>query len=368
VRLSCRAAVAILEEATAKAVSLKCEKFRMQSVKLGGISLTKIIVSLISAAAAIAVALVTLHSANRPPEAKPPISFSGRVSDDSIKPIANANVIATADQSVAQTTRTDTNGLFQLQLAPETSSLRLTITADGFAAITVQANVHRTGPEEIFLHRLPAAMSPAASQQPKSAVKDHKATSPSAEPKPENSQPNQGGLTNNGPNNGTQNNCAPGVVNCNFSPNEGDQRTYYGAPRPPPRISFSQNPLPAIARSNGQNLRSMGDSLLIYEGENVYYSGVVLTIEVTDDFPTPVFRIVCDKPCRISLADVATVGGGVYRSTGIRYAVSSADYSNAFYVRFFVKGGLDAQQGIVCRLRSNTAEPLTVTSVTPQIQ
>jgi hypothetical protein len=98
-------------------------------------------------------------------DAKTTITFVGRVSDDTNKPLPAALILATVDQTVGQGIRTDSNGQFQIELPAETKAMSLIVSDDGFATETVQANIHRTGAEPIYLHRLPPPK-PSASTKP----------------------------------------------------------------------------------------------------------------------------------------------------------------------------------------------------------
>ena len=90
--------------------------------------------------------------------------FSGRVRDeDSKKTIANAKVSIAEDQGVPQVVRTDMDGIFHIQLSPTTQSLKITVDAEGYDSATKDANPHRTGPEEIYIH-------PVAAGKPHAAV------------------------------------------------------------------------------------------------------------------------------------------------------------------------------------------------------
>ena len=86
-------------------------------------------------------------------------TFVGRVSDDHNDPIAAAAVLATVDGTVGQTYRTDSNGQFQMDLPIAAKALILVVSATGFETETIQANVHRTGSEPIFLHAAPRVSS-----------------------------------------------------------------------------------------------------------------------------------------------------------------------------------------------------------------
>lgn len=100
-----------------------------------------------------------VHSQSQQPAdmAKAPTTYVGRVTTVSGSAITRAVVLAFADQNVGQNIRVDSSGQFQIQVPGGTRSLRLVVNAPGFAEATVQANIHRTGPEELVLHPLPSA-------------------------------------------------------------------------------------------------------------------------------------------------------------------------------------------------------------------
>ena len=101
--------------------------------------------------------------------------YSGRVIGEDGKPIRGASIIASQDQNLGDNLMSDSNGQFQVQVDSGTASLRLVINANGYLPTTIQALIHRTGPEEIVLHPLqtpqPAPLAhlqePIGAQKPK---------------------------------------------------------------------------------------------------------------------------------------------------------------------------------------------------------
>ncbi len=81
-------------------------------------------------------------------------TFSGVVRRDNGQPISQAHVLAAFDQEVPQLAYSDSNGIFHFQVPSEAKTLRIEITANGFQLKIVDANLHRTGTEEIVLEPL----------------------------------------------------------------------------------------------------------------------------------------------------------------------------------------------------------------------
>ncbi len=254
-----------------------------------GANRTKIVVTVISGLFLIGAAWVGAHHSDRNSNLKnvPPATFGyvGLVSTDEGKPIPDATVLATRDENVGQTIRTDTNGQFQIQLPVDTRSLRLKIDAAGFGEKKIQADIHRTGPEEIYLHAIAPNTAPAAGAHktpPRPTAQPQISVSPSAPPP---SPPNQG-IINNAPNQGIQNNCAPGVVNC-------DQSIHIEPVSPPyhlPIASYNQAPLQT-------------------ESSARFSPGVVLAIWTDRVFEIPAFTIDCLSPCKLSNARMSQQKG-----------------------------------------------------------
>jgi Carboxypeptidase regulatory-like domain len=214
----------------------------------------------------------TPSPANAAPAPAPePIQYSGRVTDEGGKPIPNATVMVFADQSVGQSRRTDANGLFQVQLAAETKSLRLVVTAPGFGDMTVETSVHRTGPEEVFLRRLVNRKQPTKGEPAFTAPTSPPPTSPP--PVVNNSAP--GGFAISG---GT-------VVN--------------------PTVNNYRAPFPAIepSPSNPENPRSQtgpfsgGVSGMLPRTPYSSNPGASVSVVLKGPFTSPAFVADCSVPC-----------------------------------------------------------------------
>jgi hypothetical protein len=79
------------------------------------------------------------------------INFTGTVIQTDGKPVSMATVLSAVDRETPETVLTDSNGVFHVRIVEEAQSIRLTISAKGFAPISRDANPHRTGPELIVL-------------------------------------------------------------------------------------------------------------------------------------------------------------------------------------------------------------------------
>ena len=245
-----------------------------------GSSRTSIATAVISGLFLVGAAWLGAHHADRDSNSKnfPPATFGyvGLVSTDAGKPIPDATVLATRDENVGQSIRSDSNGQFQIQLPGDTRTLRLKIDAAGFREDKIQADIHRTGPEEIYLHALAPNTAPAADPhkaRPRPTAQPQISVPPSAPPP---SQPNQG-IINNAPNQGIQNNCAPGVVNC-------DQSIHIEQIPPPYRL-----PIAKYSQAQLQTERGARFSPVIELG--------IWTDRV---FEIPAFTIDCLSPCELS--------------------------------------------------------------------
>lgn len=112
-------------------------------------------IAIIGAAATIIVGYLGYLGVVKKQDAQPiAVIFSGRVWNEDNKTVENAKVSIAEDQNVPQLTKTDADGIFHVQLSPKTQSLKITVDADGYAPLTKDANPHRTGTEEIYMHRL----------------------------------------------------------------------------------------------------------------------------------------------------------------------------------------------------------------------
>jgi hypothetical protein len=254
----------------------------------------KIILKIIS----LVIAVLTLftafmkesHSAAKPAE-KPAITFSGKVTDDAGAAIQTATVIATIDESVGQAIRVDSNGLFQVQLPAETQSLRRAASAEGYTPETIQANIHRTGPEEIYMHRMPVTKESIPQQQLPNKVPKPSLPTQSANP-PTQMPPNPQPV------------CAPGVINCNLAPNGGDQSVHLHmeeSKAPPIASILDQRPLPAKDKTRQYTKDEVISGARSYrEGDLRFNPGTVVYIGVDRIFDDPTFDFDCDFPCRIT--------------------------------------------------------------------
>jgi hypothetical protein len=112
-------------------------------------------VAIIAAIATIVGGYFTYLAATRKHDPPMPSSivFAGRVWNEDSRPVPDAKVSIAEDQSVPQTTRTDTDGIFHVQLSPTAQSLKITVYSDGYDTVTKDANPHRTGPEDISIYR-----------------------------------------------------------------------------------------------------------------------------------------------------------------------------------------------------------------------
>jgi Carboxypeptidase regulatory-like domain len=286
---------------------------------------------------------------------KPSMTFSGRVTDNGAKPIQGATVIATKDQSVGEPIRSDSNGQFQVQLPADTQSLRLTVNADGYGPETIQANIHRTGPEEIYMHRLPIPMVkpiPAPLTKSHPEPRPQKAdTAPATAPPPiaAPQQPNQG-IINNSPNQGIQNNCAPGVIGC-------DQSIHVNDPPPLPHASISQVPLPAVTR-NTQSPNSR-DPNFFGEGYLRFNPGTEVTFSVNQIFDNPSFEFACDVPCEITSEWKGRTNGQYFRSEKIEF-ISQAIATEGLHHRVYFEDKLAPGSFIKLTVRSRSDKPVKV--------
>lgn len=228
--------------------------------------------------------------------------------------------------------------------------------------------------EEIYLHPVPLQNpSPNPNSQTiksKKKTVDHSDLATTT-PVPEQQVNHGGGLTNNGENLGTQNNCTSGVVNCNFAPNLGHQDTFYAAHRPAPHVQISQTPLAAIDRSQMTEWQRSVDHEAGLEGELTANPGTILSISVDDDFTSPAFRIVCSNSCQVTFAGAESrSSNGATPGEKIRFRTATlAGDDEGKYVFFSVPNGtLEVGEVIRCRIRSLTSQPVTITSLTPFIR
>lgn len=275
------------------------------------------------------------------------VTFVGRVSTDSGEPIGTASIIATIDQTPGQESRTDSNGQFQIELPAEARSLRLVVDAVGYVQETVQANVHRTGPEEIHLHR---ALTPKPQVRHNTVIIPQRAGgSPSSATATVTPVPNQG-IINNAPNLGVQNNCTAGVVNC-------DQSLHVTtAPKPPPPVaSFQELPLPTDVRGT-PSPEHWG------EGASRFSPGSTLVISVGGVFQTPSFQIQCVSPCLLKSPRFASTSGGMVRERSVPFLFIKATKDLVHY-KFGFSEPLSQGGAVVLTVRSLDDKTPNVVSV-----
>jgi hypothetical protein len=280
------------------------------------------------------------------PQAEQPTVFTGQVTAIGGGPVVGASVIAFKDQTIGESIRTDTNGQFEIQVPANTQSLRLVMSAAGFANSTIQANPHRTGPEEIVMKKVvpaaPKARQDIATPPKAPAPIVQVPTVPAAQ-----TPPNQG-IINNAPNQGVQNNCAAGVVNC-------DQ-------------SIHLEPLPPLPVANFR-LTALSKERLEAELPNRYGPNSVnippaamLVIGVDRIFQFPAFQISCSAPCDFANPQISEVSGQMVRtmSTSLADARVSSD-SRHFLVS--LGQALSPRQGLVFVITSRNQNDPTIVSV-----
>jgi hypothetical protein len=283
---------------------------------------------------------VTATAAAMPPsQGNGTLTFTGRVFSESGQPVSGAKVIAAQDQSIGQTIRTDSNGQFQIQLPADTQTLRLVISADGFTNSTIQANVHRTGPEEIVLHSVQSSLN---KQVPRAVPATAAPTAPTGTAPAPSVPPNSSGFYNFAPNQGHQNYCAPGST-C-------DQSTHTNEPQPPPYAHFEQFPVPSDGKGPA--------SPYMNEGSDRFHPGVILNISVDKLFDDPSFDITCSAPCVVVGPEI--VHGK--NAMGINFATRQTSQDKIHWrVSFEDKLSPGAHIGLAAR--SVTDNPVTVLNV-----
>jgi hypothetical protein len=89
-------------------------------------------------------------------------NFLGIVKSKNGLAVPGAKVVVVTDQNIPQTFYTDSNGDFHVPIETRTASLHLTVDADGYLSKSLDANPHRSGPEDIQLDTAPPLSPPAA--------------------------------------------------------------------------------------------------------------------------------------------------------------------------------------------------------------
>jgi hypothetical protein len=285
----------------------------------------------------------TLAVAKSTPQSSVPITFTGQVSAAGGKPIGGATVIAFQNQEVGQTIRTDANGQFQIQLPANTQSLRLVVTAEGFANSTIQANVRRTVPEEIVLQ--PTMTS--ARRQKGSVVTPAPPQPPvQVSPTPASGPPNQG-IINNAPNQGIQNNCAPGVVNC-------DQSIHVENGPPLPTANHIEHTLSQEVLENDYGYH--------FSAARPFNPAITLVIGVDKVFELPAFSFDCAEPCRLGASRISEVRGQTIASRSVALANAWVSSDSRHYT-VLLSSPLSPREGLVLLVTSFDSELPKITGV-----
>lgn len=319
--------------------------------------------AVISAIAVVVAAFVTgffglVHPKTSPtpsPPQKPQVTtpFTGIVTTIDGTPIVHARVQASIDQQVPESSYTDSDGEFHFELPLDIKLVHVTVYADGYSIFDRDVNANRTGAEVMVLtkrseHTVRSERKPTPKTRTETAGNSPPIQQPSAPVQP-------------------QQTCGPGVVNCNFAPNQGHQDTYYAAPHPPPTAMFRQKPLPAINMDPQAISKAIAqDDDLRKEGEAKLNPGTLVSIEVPSDFQNPAFIVQCDTRCGPSAAFFIRGRGSFFLSSPITFEYSTRAYdSNNFAIKFRVPDGmLGPEESIQLRVRSATRDPAKVTSLT----
>jgi hypothetical protein len=109
----------------------------------------------IAAGASVIVAIITTvgviwHS--KLDEPKSSFIFSGIVKQTDGNPIPRVPIQISLDQETPQSTFSDSDGVFHVELPASTHSMHISIYASGFDSFELDASPHRTGPEIIYLN------------------------------------------------------------------------------------------------------------------------------------------------------------------------------------------------------------------------
>jgi hypothetical protein len=223
-------------------------------------------------------------------ESKKTIPVSGSIEQSSGNSISQAKLSFFEDQSAPIVRYSDTDGHFAILVPPNTQVLRVTVDAEGFESVTKQLSLEATGPEEIIMHPAAKSASPLKTK-PFPPLQTAISSSPQASPAP---QPV----------------CAPGVVNCNLAPNEGDQSVHFhmGESKAPPIASIlDQRPLPAEDKTKQYTKDEVMSGARSYqEGDLRFNPGTVVYIGVDRIFDDPTFDFDCDFPCSVTGSKLVT--------------------------------------------------------------
>ena len=95
--------------------------------------------------------------------------------------------------------------------------------------------------------------------------------------------------------------CAPGVINCNLAPNQGDQSIHINPRAVPIASLLYQRPFAAVDRNNTYTKDEMiMGSRSFREGDLRFNPGSEIFIGVDRAFSTPAFLFDCDVACQIT--------------------------------------------------------------------
>jgi hypothetical protein len=131
-------------------------------------------VALIGTAGVILAALIGYFATRHPsPDL---VAYTGTVKDaKTFKPVRNAHVGITEDQSVPQRFTTDSEGVFFAKLSKDTQTMLLEITATGYQDYSRRGPTVRTGTEDIFLEPLSVQNVPSTDTEARKILSDYAA-------------------------------------------------------------------------------------------------------------------------------------------------------------------------------------------------
>jgi carboxypeptidase family protein len=131
-------------------------------------------VALIGTAGVILAALIGYFATHHPtPDL---VAYTGTVKDaKTLKPVRNALVGITEDQTVPQRFTTDSEGVFFAKLSKDTQTMLLEITAAGYQDYSRRGPTVRTGREDVFLEPLSGSSVPSADAESKKILSDYAA-------------------------------------------------------------------------------------------------------------------------------------------------------------------------------------------------
>jgi hypothetical protein len=219
----------------------------------------------IAAMATVLVAIITTIGVVYRPDgdaSKKTFTFSGVVRGPDRLPVSNASIQITIGQQTPQSTRSDSSGVFHVEVPSSAQSLHITVYAAGFPPFDVDANPHRTGPE-------PIELPPIQVQKPQT----------DSETKPPQPSTTRRGSTE--PNSG--------ITQIPQNPSTNQQSL---SSEIIPNASFIQSPVPDNNRKP--------DFTDPYPEANASNPGTLVTIRVDGTFSRPSFEVSCNNPCALT--------------------------------------------------------------------